>query len=44
MPIVEDGTRRYYPSAKDADVDAFDPMLDKIASDWRDHVNNRTPN
>ena len=44
MPIVEDGTRRYYLSAKDADVDAFDPVLDKIAPDWRDHVNNRTPN
>jgi hypothetical protein len=43
MPVIEDGTRRYYLDGKDADADAFDPMLDKIASDWRDHVSNSTP-
>lgn len=36
----EDGTRRYYLNAEDADVHAFDPMLDKIASDWREHITN----
>ena len=39
-PILEDGTRRYYLSAEDADVHAFDPMLDKIDSNWRDHIEN----
>jgi hypothetical protein len=43
MPVIEDGTRRYYVDGKDADADAFDPMLDKIASDTRDHVSNSTP-
>jgi hypothetical protein len=38
--VVDDGTRRYYLSANDADVDAFDPMLDKIDPGWRDHVTN----
>ena len=37
---VDDGTRRYYLSARDADVDAFDPMLDKIDPAWRDHLTN----
>ncbi len=32
-----------YLDGKDADADAFDPMLDKIALDWRDHVSNSTP-
>lgn len=39
-PILEDGTRRYYLRAEDADIDAFDPMLDKIDREWRQHVNN----
>jgi hypothetical protein len=30
-------------TARMRDADAFDPMLDKIASDWRDHVSNSTP-
>jgi hypothetical protein len=38
--IIDDGSHRYYLSAMDADVDAFDPMLDKIDSDWRDHLTN----
>jgi len=38
--ILPDGSHRYYLSATDADVDAFDPMLDKIDSDWRDHLTN----
>jgi hypothetical protein len=37
---MDDGTRRYYLSAVTAGVDAFDPMLDKIDSDWRDHLTN----
>ena len=43
LPVIEDGTRRYYLDGKDADAHAFDPILDKIASDWRDHVSNSTP-
>ena len=38
--ILEDGTRRYYLIVEAADVDAFNPMLDKIDSNWRDHVEN----
>ena len=38
--LLEDGTRSYYLSATDADVNAFDPMLDKIDRDWRHHVTN----
>ena len=37
-PVADDGTRRYYLHAVDADVDAFDPVLDKIDRDWRSHV------
>jgi len=37
---LDDGTRRYYLDAPDADVDVFDPMLDKIDRDWRNHVTN----
>ena len=38
MEAIDDGTRRYYLSAEDARLDAFDPMLDKIDADWGDHV------
>jgi hypothetical protein len=38
--VVDDGTRRYYLDAPDADVDAFDPVLDEIDSDWRKHLTN----
>jgi hypothetical protein len=31
---------RYYLNVEDADVDAFDPMLDTIDLDWRSHVTN----
>jgi hypothetical protein len=44
MPVIEDGTRRYYLDGKDADADALDPMLDRIDLAWRDHVTNSTPN
>ena len=40
MEVLDDGSRRYYLSATDAGVDAFDPMLDKIDGDWRDHLTN----
>ena len=40
---VENKTRQYYLSAADADVDAFNPALDKIDPHWRDHVSNLTP-
>ena len=40
---LDDGTRRYYLDAPDADVDAFDPMLDKIDPEWRYHVTNWRP-
>lgn len=42
MEVIDDKTRRYYLEAEDATVDAFDPMLDQIDRDWRQHVNNRT--
>jgi hypothetical protein len=38
MEAIDDGTRRYYLSAEDARLDAFDPMLDEIDADWSDHV------
>jgi hypothetical protein len=28
--VIDDGTRRYYLNAEDADAYAFDPMLEKI--------------
>jgi hypothetical protein len=37
-PVADDGTRRYYLDAQDADVDAFDPTLEKIDPDWRNHI------
>ena len=40
MQVTEDGTRRYHLDAKDAEVDAFDPMLDKIDPDWSHHLTN----
>lgn len=40
MRQLEDGTRRYHLKAEDADVDAFDPILNEIDSDWRHHVTN----
>jgi hypothetical protein len=38
--IDDDGTRRYNLSAEDADTDAFDPMLNKVDENWRDHIEN----
>jgi hypothetical protein len=38
--VDDDGTRRYYLHGEGTDVNALDPMLDKIASDWRDHLTN----
>jgi hypothetical protein len=38
MEVIEDDIRRYYLSAEDDGVDAFDAMLDKIDADWSDHV------
>ena len=38
--IIADGSHRYYLRGTDADVDAFDPMLDKIDSDCRDNLTN----
>jgi hypothetical protein len=38
--VDDDNTRCYYLSAKDADDDGFDPMLDQIDSDWRSHLTN----
>jgi len=39
----EDGTRTYSVLAQDATIDAFDPILDKIDPQWRNHVTNVTP-
>jgi hypothetical protein len=36
--LLDDGTRSYYLSATDADVNGFDLMLSKIDRDWRDHL------
>ena len=44
MPVIEDGTRRYYLDGKDADADVLDSILDRIDLAWRDHVTNSTPN
>lgn len=38
MQVIDDGTRRYHLDAKDAEVDAFDSMLDKIDPSWRHHL------
>ena len=38
MQVIADGTRRYQLDAKDAEVDAFDSMLDKIDPSWRHHL------
>jgi hypothetical protein len=38
--IIDDGTRRYHLNAEDADTHVFDPMLDKIDENWRDHIEN----
>lgn len=37
---LQDGTRRYYVEAQEADVDVFDSMLEEIDRDWRDHITN----
>jgi hypothetical protein len=39
--IADDGTRRYNLHGNDVDVNALDPMLDKIDPDWREHIANR---
>ena len=38
--VDDDGTRRYYLHGEGTDVNALDPMLDKIEENWRDHVEN----
>jgi hypothetical protein len=38
--VDDDNTRCYYLSAKDADDDGFDLVLDKIDGQWREHVTN----
>jgi hypothetical protein len=30
--------RQFWARSRDADVHAFEPALDKLAPDWRDHV------
>ena len=40
MQVTDDGTRRYHPDAKDAEVDAFDSLLDKVDPDWSHHLTN----
>jgi hypothetical protein len=36
--VVDDGTVAITSTRRDADIDAFDPMLDRIDSDWRSHL------
>ena len=38
MQIVGDGTRRYENDHGGADVDGFEPLLDRVDGGWRDHV------
>jgi hypothetical protein len=38
--LAADGTRRYLVDTEDADVDAFDSMLDRIDSTWQAHLTN----
>ena len=41
--ISEDGTtREYVLSAHQVGVEGFDSMLDRIDSDWRDHLTRTT--
>jgi hypothetical protein len=40
--ISKDGTREYYLSAHLVGVDGFDSMLDRIDSEWRDHLTRTT--
>ncbi len=40
MQVIDDGTRRYHLDAKDAEVDAFDSMLDKVDPNWSHHLTN----
>jgi hypothetical protein len=40
MQVTDDGTRHYHLDAKDAEVDAFDPMLDEVDPDWSHHLTN----
>lgn len=40
--VIDDGTRRYDLESTN-DLDAFDPMLDKIDPNWREHITNWTP-
>ena len=40
MQVTDDGTRRYHLDAKDAEVDAFDSLLDKVDPDWSNHLTN----
>ena len=37
---VDGGTRRYYLPAEDAEITSLDAELDKIDSDWRNHLAN----
>lgn len=38
--VLDDGARRYHLEAEDSDLDAFDPMLDEIDRNWRNHLTN----
>ena len=42
--VLHDGTRGYYLDAANTGVDDFDPRLDKIDRDWREHVTKRRSN
>lgn len=38
IEIRDDGSRLYHLQAEDAGVDGFDAMLNRIDSDWDEHV------
>jgi hypothetical protein len=40
MQETDDGTRRLHLDAKDAEVDAFDSMLDQVDPSWSHHLTN----
>jgi hypothetical protein len=38
IEIRDDGSRLYHLQAEDVGVDGFDAMLNRIDSDWQEHV------
>jgi hypothetical protein len=41
--VLEDGSRRYVLLGHAATMRAFEPMLDRVAPDWREHITAVSP-